>query len=90
MRCRKRVQDGRTAGRGPNPKFCWRVPRARSRPPISHRQYLTGETLAIELSLGEDGAGVGTDGATADGYREQTEVDGLELTIALRRARHAP
>ena len=56
----------------------------------SHREYLTGETLAIELSLGEDGAGVGTDGATADGYREQTEVDGLELTIALRRARHAP
>jgi isoleucyl-tRNA synthetase len=52
----------------------------------SHRDYLTGETLAIELRLGEDGAGAGTGGASADGYLEQTEVDGLELTIALRRA----
>ncbi len=58
----------------------------------SHRDYLTGETLAValELSLGEDGAGAGSDagsdGAPADGYREQTEVDGLQLTIALRRA----
>jgi isoleucyl-tRNA synthetase len=53
----------------------------------SHRDYLTGETLAIELRLGEDGAYAGPGGASAEGYREQTEVDGLELTIALRRAR---
>jgi len=56
----------------------------------SHCDYLTGETLAIELRLGEDGAAAKPDGESADGYREQTEVDGLELTIALRRARHAP
>ncbi len=51
----------------------------------SHRDYLTGETLAIELGLGEDGAGAEQDGASAGVYREQTEVDGLELTIALKR-----
>jgi isoleucyl-tRNA synthetase len=56
----------------------------------SHRDYLTGETLAIELSLGEDGASTKQDGASADGYREQTEVDGLELSIALRRALRHP
>ena len=56
----------------------------------SHRDYLTGETLAIELCLGEDGTGVASHGASAEDYREQTEVDGLELTIVLRRARHAP
>jgi isoleucyl-tRNA synthetase len=56
----------------------------------SHRDYLTGETLTIKLSLGEDGASAGTDGASTDDYREQTEVDGLELTIALRKVRHAP
>jgi isoleucyl-tRNA synthetase len=48
-----------------------------------HRDYLTGETLAIELSLGEDGAGAGPGGASVDDYREQTQVDGLELKIAL-------
>jgi isoleucyl-tRNA synthetase len=56
----------------------------------THRDYLTGETLAIELSLGEDGvpSGVppGPDGASGNGYREQAQVDGLELAIALRRA----
>ena len=56
----------------------------------SHRDYLTGETLAIGLSLGEDGAGAGPDGASTDRYREQTEVDGLELMIALSRASKAP
>jgi isoleucyl-tRNA synthetase len=56
----------------------------------SHRDYLTGETLAIELCLGEDGADAGAGEASADGYREQAEVDGLELTIALRRAHSAP
>ncbi len=56
----------------------------------SHRDYLTGETLAIELGLGEDGPDVASRDASAGDYREQTEVDGLELSIALRRARHAP
>jgi isoleucyl-tRNA synthetase len=46
-----------------------------------HRDYLTGETLALSLSLGDetnrqDGAGA---------YSEQTDIDGLPLTIALRR-----
>ncbi len=44
----------------------------------AHRDYLMGETLAVESSLGENGT-------SADCYREQTEVDGLELSIALRR-----
>jgi isoleucyl-tRNA synthetase len=47
-----------------------------------HRDYLAGETLALALTVGENGlewsAGEGC-------YREATEVDGLELTIALRR-----
>jgi isoleucyl-tRNA synthetase len=63
----------------------------------THRDYLTGETLTVELSLGVDGAGEdeagagagGThtrpDGAPTDSYREQTEVDGLALAIALLR-----
>jgi isoleucyl-tRNA synthetase len=52
----------------------------------SHRDYLTGETLAVALSLGEDSTSVRSDGASADGYREQAEVDGLELSIALRKS----
>jgi isoleucyl-tRNA synthetase len=47
----------------------------------SHRDYLAGETLAVALAVG-DGA---TSPPADDDYREQTEVDGLELTIALRR-----
>jgi isoleucyl-tRNA synthetase len=46
----------------------------------AHRDYLTGETLALELTLG-DGAR-----AAAMDYSEETTVDGLELNIALRRA----
>ncbi len=58
----------------------------------AHRDYLTGETLAVGLSLGENSTdrGIGgtlaePGGAFADGYREQTEIDGLELSIALQR-----
>ena len=52
----------------------------------SHRDYPRGETLAaVALSL-ERRRGRRSDGASADGYNEQTEVDGLQLTIALRRA----
>jgi isoleucyl-tRNA synthetase len=53
----------------------------------AHRDYLTGETLALELSLGENGAFGGPPAAPADFYREQAEVDGLELSIGLRRAK---
>jgi isoleucyl-tRNA synthetase len=52
----------------------------------AHRNYLTGETLAVALSLGADGADGGPGCASADGYREQTEIAGLALSIALRRS----
>jgi isoleucyl-tRNA synthetase len=47
----------------------------------AHRDYLVGETLAIalELTSGARGAGEALDSS------EQTEIDGLALTIALRR-----
>jgi isoleucyl-tRNA synthetase len=45
----------------------------------AHRDYLTGETLAVRLSL--DG------NSQANGYSEQAEIDGLGLTIVLRVAR---
>jgi isoleucyl-tRNA synthetase len=44
----------------------------------AHRDYLVGETLAVELEMG--------DGASAMDYSEQTEIDGLPLSIALRRS----
>ncbi len=47
----------------------------------AHRDYLTGETLAVELDL-TPGA---RSAAEAMDYSEQTEIDGLPLTIALRR-----
>jgi isoleucyl-tRNA synthetase len=46
----------------------------------SHRDYLVGETLAVALHLGDDPLPAGMD------YSEQTEIDSLELQIALRRA----
>ena len=52
----------------------------------AHRDYLTGETLTIELELG-DGASAMT---TATDYSEQTEIDGLALTIGLRKSNDAP
>jgi isoleucyl-tRNA synthetase len=53
----------------------------------AHRDYLAGETLAVELSL--EGAAV--QAANSTDYTEQTEIDGLPLTIALKRAdQHAP
>jgi isoleucyl-tRNA synthetase len=49
----------------------------------AHRDYLAGETLAVGLELGgQPEAG----GSAADGYREQTDVEGLILRIWLRRA----
>ncbi len=48
----------------------------------AHRDYLTGETLAVELEL-DPGA---PDSAEAMDYSEQTEIDGLPLSISLRRS----
>jgi isoleucyl-tRNA synthetase len=47
----------------------------------AHRDYLAGETLAVELSLGDS-----AERNDAMDYTEQTEIDGLPLTITLRRA----
>jgi len=47
----------------------------------AHRDYLTGETLAVELEL-TPGA---PEAAEAMDYSEQTEIDGLPLSISLRR-----
>ncbi|HEV3320902.1 MAG TPA: isoleucine--tRNA ligase [Solirubrobacteraceae bacterium] len=44
----------------------------------AHRDYLAGETLAVQLHLGEGPP-------AAMEYREQSEIDGLEVEIALRR-----
>jgi isoleucyl-tRNA synthetase len=45
----------------------------------AHRNYLTGETLAVELNLNrEEGPN--------NCYSEQTEIDGLSLSISLRRS----
>jgi isoleucyl-tRNA synthetase len=49
----------------------------------AHRDYLAGETLAVRLEL--DAATV--DGNAALDYSEQTSVDGLDLALALSRAR---
>jgi isoleucyl-tRNA synthetase len=48
----------------------------------AHREYVAGETLAVELELAADAPAV----AAAMSYSEQTEIDGLALTIAVRRA----
>ena len=46
-----------------------------------HEAYVSGETLAIELSLGD-----GKAAAAAMDYQEQSEIEGLTLEIALSRA----
>jgi isoleucyl-tRNA synthetase len=46
----------------------------------AHRDYLVGETLAVALHLGDGPPPVEM------AYTEQTEIDGLALEIALRRA----
>ncbi len=45
----------------------------------AHERYVSGETLAVDLALG-DGEEAAMD------YREQTDIEGLALDIALRRA----
>jgi|HubBroStandDraft_2_1064218.scaffolds.fasta_scaffold00295_2 isoleucyl-tRNA synthetase len=47
----------------------------------AHGDYIVGETLATELSMGDDVA----DKLAALDYSERTEVDGLELKLALSR-----
>jgi isoleucyl-tRNA synthetase len=51
-----------------------------------HEGYLSGETLASTLSLGDPGAGA----QTAMDYREDGTIEGLSLRIALRRASGTP
>jgi isoleucyl-tRNA synthetase len=49
----------------------------------AHRDYLSGETLAVTLALdGEE--------RPASDYQEQTEIEGLSLEIALRRLPTSP
>ncbi len=47
----------------------------------AHREYLTGETLAVELELTAGAPGT----AEAMDYSEQAEIDSLPLSISLRR-----
>jgi isoleucyl-tRNA synthetase len=47
----------------------------------AHREYLTGETLAVRLKLGAPGDELG-----AGDYAEQSDIEGRALEIALRRA----
>jgi isoleucyl-tRNA synthetase len=48
----------------------------------AHRDHLAGETLALALELAPDA----TSAAATTDYSEQTEIDGLALSIGLRRA----
>jgi isoleucyl-tRNA synthetase len=48
----------------------------------AHRDYLAGETLALGLELGDGD----DEAASGMSYSEQAAIDGLTLTIALRRA----
>jgi hypothetical protein len=48
----------------------------------THRGYLNTETLALGLSLGAEAPGPGA----AMDYSEQTEIEGMPLTISLRRS----
>ncbi|HEY2398083.1 MAG TPA: isoleucine--tRNA ligase, partial [Solirubrobacteraceae bacterium] len=49
----------------------------------THRDYIARETLAVELALGPQALASVASGAS---YSEQTEADGLPLSISLRRA----
>ena len=51
----------------------------------TYREYLMGETLALELDLGARAA----QESVAMDYSEQTEIEGLPLAISLRRAPQA-
>jgi isoleucyl-tRNA synthetase len=49
----------------------------------AHRDYLIGETLTVEVHLGDEEGGVG--GAQMD-HREEAAIEDLSLVIALSRA----
>jgi isoleucyl-tRNA synthetase len=56
----------------------------------AHREYICGETLAVNFALGGPAADAsrerqGDAGPASMGYREQTDIDGLALTIGLTR-----
>jgi isoleucyl-tRNA synthetase len=48
----------------------------------AHVDYLRRETLAVELEFREDATAT----RPPDGYSQRTQIDGLALTIVLRRA----
>jgi isoleucyl-tRNA synthetase len=52
----------------------------------AHRAYLRGETLAIDLQLATDAKQANA----AMDYSEQAEIDGLGITIAIRKAHRVP
>ncbi len=53
---------------------------------LAHEQYLTGETLAVDLALQPEVEPAAIDGLTGFDFSEETAIDGLQLTIALRRS----
>jgi isoleucyl-tRNA synthetase len=59
----------------------------------AHRDYLLGETLAVELRLAAGAGSAEAEGETEAraemDYREQATIDGLHLEIALRRVERA-
>ena len=78
----ERAQDRRSAGRGSDrAEPSTATPRS-IRAADAHRDYLAGETLAVELLLGDER---GRSRRAVD-YSEQTDIEGLPLRIALRRA----
>ena len=57
----------------------------------AHRDYIVGETLAVELTLGAalatlEQAAAGAAAAQAQDHSEQTTIDGLPIAIMLRRS----
>jgi isoleucyl-tRNA synthetase len=63
----------------------------------AHRDYLAGETLAVELTLSDYGQAAAEpeisepgEPATEPDYSEETDIDGLTLTISLSRIQPAP
>ncbi|MHB8233963.1 MAG: isoleucine--tRNA ligase [Solirubrobacteraceae bacterium] len=49
---------------------------------LAHRDYVAGEVLAVALQIGGDAAGAASD----EDFSDQLQIDGLGLTIALRKA----
>jgi isoleucyl-tRNA synthetase len=47
---------------------------------LAHRDYLSGETLALALSVGD-----GASAASEKDFSQQVQIDGLALAISLRR-----